>query len=188
MTTLQIANYIPRITEPTMSEYLDALRRIYFVQDIPAWAPELRSSVRIRAASKRHLADPSLAAAALGATVQRLMGDLKTLGFLFESLVAHDLIVYAEAVGETVRHYHDASDLEADLVIEHPDGSWIPVEVKLGASQAGEAARNLVALKEKMMRGGYCPPAAMLAVVGVGGVATLREDGVQVAPLDTLGI
>ena len=93
MTTLQIENYIHRITEPTMSEYLDALRRIYFVQDIPAWAPELRSSVRIRAASKRHLADPSLAAAALGATVQRLMGDLKTLWFLFESLFAQDLIV-----------------------------------------------------------------------------------------------
>ena len=176
------------ITEPTMSEYLDALRRIYFVQDIPAWAPELRSSVRIRAASKRHLADPSLAAAALGATAHKLMADLKTLGFLFESLVAHDLIVYAEALGATVCHYHDDSDLEADLVIEHPDGSWIPVEVKLGASQADEAARNLVALKEKMMRGGYRSPAAMLAVVGVGGVATLREDGVQVAPIDTLGV
>ena len=87
------------ITAPTMSDYLDALRRIYFVQDIPAWAPELRSSAKIRSAAKRHLADPSLAAAALGATAAKLMGDLKTLGLLFESLVAHDLIVYAEAMG-----------------------------------------------------------------------------------------
>ncbi len=176
------------ITAPTMSDYLDALRRIYFVQDIPAWAPELRSSAKIRSAAKRHLADPSLAAAALGATAAKLMGDLKTLGFLFESLVAHDLIVYAEAMGAAVYHYHDAADLEADLIIEHPDGMWIPVEVKLGAAQVDDAAKNLVALKEKMMRGGYQAPVAMLAVIGVGGVATCREDGVQVAPLDTLGV
>ena len=164
------------------------MRRIYFVQDIPAWAPELRSSAKIRSAAKRHLADPSLAAAALGATAAKLMGDLKTLGFLFESLVAHDLIVYAEAMGASVYHYHDAADLEADLVIEHPDGTWIPVEVKLGAAQVDDAAKNLVTLKEKMMRGGYQAPVAMLAVIGVGGVATCREDGVQVAPLDTLGV
>lgn len=176
------------ITAPTMNDYLDALRRIYFVQDIPAWAPELRSSAKIRSAAKRHLADPSLAAAALGATAAKLMGDLKTLGFLFESLVAHDLIVYAEAMGASVYHYHDAADLEADLVIEHPDGTWIPVEVKLGAAQVDDAAKNLVTLKEKMMRGGYQAPVAMLAVIGVGGVATCREDGVQVAPLDTLGV
>ena len=176
------------ITAPTMNEYLDALRRIYFVQDIPAWAPELRSSVKMRAAAKRHLADPSLAAAALGATVPKLMGDLKTLGFLFESLVAHDLIGYAAACDATVHHYHDDADLEADLIIERADGEWIPVEVKLGASQEGEAAKNLITLRDKVTRSGYRAPAALLVIVGVGGVATRREDGVQVASLDTLGI
>ncbi len=176
------------LSAPTMAEYIDALRRLYFVQDIPAWAPSLRSSVRVRSAAKRHLADPSLAAAALGASPEMLIGDLKTLGFLFESLVAHDLLVYAGALGASVFHYHDDSDLEADLIIEHPSGAWIPVEIKLGASQADEAARSLIALKEKMGRAGYREPAAMLVVVGVGGVASRRSDGVQIAPLDTLGV
>ncbi|WP_241158253.1 DUF4143 domain-containing protein [Adlercreutzia sp. ZJ138] len=144
--------------------------------------------MKIRSSAKRHLADPSLAAAALGASVSSLEDDPKTLGFLFESLVAHDLIFYAQAIGASVRHYHDQSDLEADLIIERSDGAWIPVEVKLGASQEEAAARNLLALKAKMKRAGYREPSAMLAVVGVGGIAHLREDGVQVATVDTLGV
>lgn len=176
------------LTAPTLNEYLDALRRLYFVQDILPWAPSVRSSVRIRSAVKRHLADPSLAAAALGASVETLIRDPETLGFLFESLVAHDLIAYAGAMGAQVRHYHDDNDLEADLVLEAADGSWVPVEVKLGASQVDAAAKNLLAVKGKMERGGYRSPSALLVVVGVGGVATKREDGVQVATLDTLGV
>lgn len=176
------------ITKPTMNEYLEALRRLFFVQEIPAWAPDLRSSSKIRTSPKRHLADPSLAAAALGASAATLVEDLKTLGFLFESLVAHDLISYANACGASVYHYHDTFDLEADLVVEGADGLWIPVEVKLGASQEDEAAKNLLSLKAKMERAGYREPSAMLVVVGVGGIAHLREDGVQVATLDTLGV
>lgn len=175
-------------TAPTLNEYLDALRRLYFVQDILPWAPSIRSSARIRSAVKRHLADPSLAAAALGASVDGLIRDPETLGFLFESLVAHELIVYAGAMGAHVRHYHDDSDLEADFVLETSGGAWIPVEVKLGASQADAAVRNLLALKNKMVHGGLRPPSALLVVVGVGGVATMRDDGVQVATLDTLGV
>lgn len=176
------------LTAPTLNEYLDALRRLYFVQDIPPWAPSIRSSTRIRSAAKRHLADSSLAAAALGASVETLVRDPETLGFLFESLVAHDLIAYAGAMGAQVRHYHDDSDLEADLVLEAADGFWIPVEVKLGASQVDAAAKSLLAVKEKMERGGYRSPSALLVVVGVGGVAAKRDDGVQVATLDTLGV
>ena len=101
--------------------------------------------------------------------------------------MAHDLIAYAGAMGAQVRHYHDDSDLEADLVLEAADGFWIPVEVKLGASQVDAAAKSLLAVKEKMERGGYRSPSALLVVVGVGGVAAKRDDGVQVATLDTLG-
>ncbi len=176
------------LTAPTMTEYMDALRRLYFVQEIPAWSPNVRSSTRIRSAPKRHLADPSLAAAALGLSAKGLMKDPKTLGFLFESLVAHDLIAYASASRANVFHYHDDRDLEADLIIESGDGSWIPVEVKLGASQEDEGAANLLALKDKMARAGYPPPSAMLVVVGVGGISHRRSDGVTVATLDTLGI
>ena len=116
------------------------------------------------------------------------MKDPKTLGFLFESLVAHDLIAYASASRANVFHYHDDRDLEADLIIESGDGSWIPVEVKLGASQEDEGVANLLALKDKMARAGYPPPSAMLVVVGVGGISHRRSDGVTVATLDTLGI
>lgn len=176
------------LTAPTLNEYLDALRRLYFVQDILPWAPSVRSSVRIRSAVKRHLADPSLAAASLGVSVEALIQDLETLGFLFESLVAHDLIAYAGAMGAQVRHYHDDKDLEADLILEADDGSWVPVEVKLGASQVDAAAKNLLAVKDKLERAGYRPPSALLVIVGVGGIAAMRDDGVQVATLDTLGI
>ena len=88
--------------------------------------------------------------------------------------MAHDLIAYAGAMGAQVRHYHDDSDLEADLVLEAADGFWIPVEVKLGASQVDAAAKSLLAVKEKMERGGYRSPSALLVVVGVGGVAAKR--------------
>lgn len=176
------------LTVPTMNEYLDALRRLYFVQEIPAWSPNVRSSTRIRSAAKRHLADPSLAAAALGLSVKALIENAETLGFLFESLVAHDLIVYAGANGARIFHYRDDNDLEADLVIEAEDGAWIPVEVKLGASREDEGAASLLALREKMRRAGYPDPAAMLVVVGVGGIAHRRPDGVTVATLDTLGV
>lgn len=91
-------------------------------------------------------------------------------------------------MGTQVRHYHDDKDLEADLILEADDGSWVPVEVKLGASQVDAAAKNLFAVKDKLERAGYRPPSALLVIVGVGGIAAMRDDGVQVATLDTLGI
>ena len=178
----------PPLAHATLGEYLDALRRIYFVQDIPAWHPALRSPVRVRAASKHHLADPSLAAAALGASVDGLIHDPKTLGFLFESLATHDLLVYAAANDASVWHYRDDSGLEADLILERSDGAWIGVEVKLGFAQADDAAQSLLALRDKMVAGGQRPPSALVVVVGCGGLATARPDGVQIAPIDTLGV
>lgn len=175
------------IAESTVSEYSASLKKIFFIDDVPAWNPALRSPVRIRAAAKRHLADPSLVAAALGASPDTLMADLKTLGFLFESLVIHDLKVYARAMEAQVMHYRDDSNLEVDAIVATQTGEWGAFEIKLGAAQEEEAAANLRALERKMVERGERPPACKVALIGIGGVAYLREDGVAVVPIDVLG-
>lgn len=175
------------MADSTLRDYLDALKRIYLIEDVPAWSPALRSPVKIRAASKRHLADPSLAAAALGASPESLLADMKTLGFLFESLVTHDLMVYAQACEARVMHYRDDSGLEADAIVAKGDGSWGAVEVKLGAAQEDGAASALNALERKMVGRGERPPAFKAVVVGTGAFGHERADGVQVVPFDQLG-
>lgn len=174
------------ITRPTYNEYLDALRRIFFVDDIPAWSPNLRSPLRVRATQKRHLADPSLSAAALGASPTALMQDPKTLGLLFESLAIHDLKVYAEAIGAEVMHYRDESGLEVDAIVERANGDWAAFEIKLGFEGVDKGAATLISLKNKMLEHGQKAPQALGVIVGVGGVGHMRSDEVQVIPLDTL--
>ena len=176
------------LAETTLNEYLGALGRMRFVEDIPAWRPALRSPVRIRSARKRHLADPSLAAAAIGATVESLRTDPKTLGFLFESLVAHDLRVYAQAMDAEVMHYRDDTNLEVDLIVEARDGAWGAFEVKLGDAQIEDGAANVNRLERKMVERGQRPAAVKAVIVGTGAVAHRRSDGVQIIPLDTLGV
>ena len=176
------------LAETTMDYYLAALTRMHVVEDIPAWRPALRSPVRIRAARKRHLADPSIAAAAIGATPQTLLADPKTLGFLFESLATHDLLVYARAMDAQVMHYRDNTDLEVDLIVETRDGRWGAFEVKLGAAQVEDGAANVLRLDRKMTERGQRPASVKGVIVGTGEFAHLRDDGVQVIPLDTLGV
>lgn len=183
--TAELNDGVP-LSESTLGEYVSVLRRMFFVCDIPAWSPALRSPVRIRSASKHHLADPSLAVAALGATPESLMGDLKTMGFLFESLVAHELIVYARAMDAKVMHYNDDTNLEVDLIVQARDGRWGAFEVKLGADQEDAAAANLNRLEAKMVKRGERGPSVKAVVVGVGAVAHTREDGVKVIPIDAL--
>ena len=163
--------------------YLDALMRMMIVDEIPAWDPSVRSSKRLVSTTKRMLGDPSLAVALLGMSSQRLLSDLQTLGFLFESLVAHDLRVYAEAANASCFHYreHDGR-LEVDYVIEDRSGEWIGVEVKLGDSQIDLAAQSLKRLAARVPR---APKA--LVVVTSGSYGYLREDGVHVVPLGCLG-
>ncbi len=177
----------PALAESTVGDYHAALRKVFLVDDIPAWGPALRSPVRIRSAAKRHMADPSLAAAALGATPDSLVADAKTLGFLFGSLVAHDLRVYARAMGATLAHYRDDSNLEVDLIVAREDGSWGAFEVKLGSDQEDAGARSVLALERKMVQRGERPPSARVVVVGLGAVAHVRPDGVAVVPVDCLG-
>lgn len=167
----------------TVDPYLDALRRMMVVDEIPAWDPSLRSASRLTLTEKRLLADPSLSAALLGASSQRLLTDLNTLGFLFEALVAHDLRVYAEAADASLYHYRERDGrLEVDLVVERPDGNWAAFEVKLGAAGEDAAATSLLRLAERVER----EPAA-LVVVNTGEYAYRREDGVYVVPLGVLG-
>ena len=174
------------VSKNSVSRYMDALRRINIIDDIPAWHPALRSPVKLRQSAKRHLADPSLAVALLGANPESLASDPKTLGLLFESLVLHDLKVYAAANDSSVSHYHDADDLEVDAVIHRRDGTWIAVEVKLGSPQVPEASANLLRLERKLVERGERPPAAKLIVIGFGMPVHTTPEGIIVAPVDTL--
>ena len=174
------------VSRSTLRRYTDALRRIHIIDDIPAWHPALRSPVKLRQSAKRHLADPSLAVALLGANPESLASDPKTLGLLFESLVLHDLKVYAAANDSSVSHYHDADDLEVDAVLHRRDGTWIAVEVKLGSPQIPEASANLLRLERKLVERGERPPAAKLIVIGFGMPVHTTPEGIIVAPVDTL--
>jgi len=176
------------VSRNSILRYLDALCRINIIDNIPAWHPALRSPVKLRQSAKRHLADPSLAVAALGASPDSLASDPKTLGLLFESLVLHDLKVYATVNDALVSHYHDIDDLEVDAVIHKRDGSWIAVEVKLGSPQVPEASENLNRLERKMVDRGEKAPAAKLIVIGYGMPAHVTSDGIVIAPVDTLGV
>lgn len=176
------------ISKNSTLRYMDALRRINVVDDIPAWYPALRSPVKLRQGAKRHLCDPSLAVALIGADQDSLCADPKTLGLLFESLVLHDLKVYAMANDASVSHYHDGDDLEVDAVVHRRNGSWVPVEIKLGSPQVPEAIHNLNRLEKKMVSHGEKPPAAKCVIVGYGMPAHTTPDGVIVVPIDTLGI
>ena len=178
---------VPALAETTVDRYCAALKRMYVIDDIPAWHPAIRSPIRIRSRAKHHLADPSLAAAAIGASVSTLRHDPKTMGLLFESLAAHDLMAYAHAMGAQVMYYRDNSGLEVDLIVETPSGDWGAFEVKLGAAQIDDGALNVLRLERKMTTQGQKPPSVKAVIVGIGGIAHQRDDGVHVIPIDQLG-
>ena len=170
----------------TASEYLDALERLMIVEDLPAWAPHLRSRTTLRTTPVRHLADPSLAVAALQATPDRLLADLEYLGFLFESMVIRDLRVYAQAADAEVFHYREKGGLEVDAVVEAYDGRWAAFEVKLGDRWVDEGAANLRRLAARMVRGGRGEPSA-LAVILPNGYGHVQRGKVGIIPIGTLG-
>ena len=170
----------------TAAAYLDALALLFVVEDVPAWSANLRSRARLQRAPKRHFVDPSLAAAALRAGPDRLLGDLKTLGFLFESLVIRDLRVYAQAHEASVWHFRDSHGNEIDAIVDWGDGRWMAVEVKLGSMDAvDEAADTLNRVCEKVDYDLTGPPARKV-VITASGYGYDRPDGVAVAPLTAL--
>ena len=173
------------ISEQTVRGYYEALKRIFVIEEQDAWAPSLRSRSRIRSTPKRHFTDPSLAAAALGATPAILTGDIKTAGFLFETLCFRDLSVYMDALDGKVYHYRDKDELEADIILQLPDGRWGAVEIKLGTFEFDYAADNLLKL-EKKLAGETVPPSFLAIITASGGMAWQRKDGVFVIPIDCL--
>jgi uncharacterized protein len=174
------------LKDDTVREYLRALERLMIVEDQPAWAPHLRSAHRLRTAPKRHFVDPSLAVAALRATPERLLGDLRLFGFLFESLVVRDLRVYAQSADARVLHYRDSGGLEVDMIVESADGRWMAFEVKLGQGQIDAGAASLKRFAERVDTDS-CGDPALLGVIVSGGYGYRREDEVVVIPIGALG-
>lgn len=170
----------------TVSDYLTALERLFIIEDQPAWAPHLRSRARLRSASKRHFIDPSLAVAALRVSADRLLDDLRFLGFLFESMVVRDLRVYAQASDARVLQYRDESGLEVDAIVEQADGRWAAFEVKLGGALIDEGAENLLRFADRVDTD-RCGAPAVLGVITASGVGFQRPDGVLIIPIGALG-
>lgn len=170
----------------TASQYLDALERLMIVEDLPAWAPHLRSRTTLRTTPVRHLADPSLAVAALRATPRRLLYDLEYFGFLFEAMVVRDLRVYAQVAEAEVYHYREKAGLEVDAVVECDDGRWAAFEVKLGDRWVDRGKDSLRRLAGRMIKGGRGEPSA-LAVIIPNGYGHVPCGDVGVIPIGTLG-
>ena len=170
----------------TVRQYLATLSRLMVVEEQPAWSPRLRSRSVLRKSPKRHLVDPSLAAAALGATPERLLEDLEYLGFLFESMVYRDLSVYGRACGAEVFHYRDNTNLEVDMVVQDRRGNWCAFEVKLGAGQVDAAVDSLLRMRDRLELNTVGEPGTLGVIVG-SGYGYKRPDGICVVPVAALG-
>ena len=173
------------ISEKTLSSYLNALRKIFLVEDVPAWSPSLKSRLAIRSAMKRQFVDPSVATAVLGATPRRLLNDFRSFGSFFESLCVRDVRVYAQTLDGEVRHYRDQTGLEADMIVALKDGRWGAIEVKLGAGDIDSAAEGLKKLRAKVDVGRMGHPSFLMILTGTD-LGYTRDDGVVVCPLGCL--
>ena len=170
----------------TVRAYLDALARLHVTEDMPAWSPTLQSNVRLRTSEVRYFVDPSLAVASLRADPARLRRDWRWFGFLFENMVIRDLRVYAQSFDAQVFAYRDETGLEADAIVEFPDGRWGAFEVKLGTSeQIEEAARNLLRVRDRVNTSIAGEP-AVLGVITPSGYGYTRPDGVSLVPFGAL--
>jgi uncharacterized protein len=187
ITTIQqdIAVDKETISEKTISVYLNALRRIFVIEDLPAWNPAMRSKTALRTSPKRHFVDPSIATAVLRANSDSLLSDFNTFGLLFESLCIRDLRAYAQAIDGEVFHYRDKSGLEADAIVHLKDGRWGAVEVKMGAKEIEIAAENLKTLREKINLDKMKEP-SFLMVLTAGELGYKRDDGVYIVPIGAL--
>lgn len=173
------------MSDKTLAGYLNALRRIFVVEDLPAWSPSLRSKTAIRTSSKRHFVDPSIATAVMRTNPEGILKDFETFGFLFEALCTRDMRIYAQVNDGDVFHYRDKSGLESDLIVRLRDGRWAAIEVKLGNKQIEQAAKNLLVLKNKIDTEKMGEPSFLMVLTG-GQFAYQRDDGVLVVPVGCL--
>jgi hypothetical protein len=173
------------LSDKTIQTYMNALRRIFVIEDLPAWAPSLRSKTAIRTSEKRHFVDPSIATAVLRTNPNGILADFTFFGFLFEALCTRDIRIYAQAIDGDVFHYRDKSGLEADLIVRLRDGRWAAIEVKLGTKQIEEAAKNLLTLKSKINEESMGKESFLMILTG-GQYAYQRKDGIWIVPIGCL--
>lgn len=174
------------ISPKTIDNYTDALRRLYIIEDVPAWSPSIRSRDSLRLSPKRHFTDPSLAVAALSLSEKRLLSDLNTMGFMFESLCVRDLRIYSQLIDGKVYHYRDATGLEVDSIIQLRDGRWGMIESKLSVDGVNRAISNMHEIKKLSESVGLVSPSFMM-VLTVTGYVTRTSEGVWVVPIGCLG-
>lgn len=182
------SNDTTSLDEDTISSYIEALRKIFVVEDMPAWNPNLRSKTAIRTADTRYFVDPSIATAALGLGPDDLIDDLNTMGFLFETMCVRDLRVFAEALNGKVYHYRDKSGLECDAVIHLRNGQYGLVEIKLGGeSLINEGVRTLASLAEQIDTSRMKAPTFKMILTATGEYAYRRpSDGIYIVPIGCL--
>ena len=182
-----VANETQEISDETISSYLNALRKIFVIEDMPAWNPNIRSKTAIRTTDTRYFTDPSIACAALGLGPSDLINDLNTFGLFFETLCIRDLRVYADALDGKVYHYRDKTGLECDAVVHLRNGSYGLVEIKLGGDKLiNEGVENLISLSNKIDTTRMKAPSFKMVLIGVGKYAYRRPDGVYVVPIGCL--
>ena len=175
------------ISDETVATYLDALKKIFVIEEIPAWNPNLRSKTAIRTSNTRYFVDPSIAVAALGIGPNDLINDLKTFGFIFETLCVRDLRVYADSLNGDVFHYRDKDGQECDAVIHLRNGKYGLIEIKLGGDKLIEdGANNLKKMESKIDLEKMGKPSFLMVLIGVGDYAYRRSDGIYIVPIGCL--
>jgi predicted AAA+ superfamily ATPase len=173
------------LSQVTIDQYINALRKIFVIEDLPAWSAKLRSRTALRTTAKRHFVDPSIATASLRATPKRLLADFNTFGFLFESLCVRDLRIYAESIDGSVYHYRDKNGLEIDAIVQLADGRWGAVEIKMGVDEIEDASDNLLKLKKVIDTKKMNEPSFLLILTGTE-YAFQMDNGVWIVPLGCL--
>ena len=173
------------LSDKSISSYRNALNRIFFTEDIPAWSPALRSKTAVRTSAKLGFVDPSLAVASLHTGPDGLLKDFNTFGFLFEALCVRDLRVYAQPLGGDIYHYRDQTGLEIDIIIGLHDGRWGAVEVKMGHTEIEKAAANLHKLADKVNADKMKQP-SFLMVLTAGQYAIRQDDDILIVPIGCL--
>lgn len=174
------------IDTDTVSAYLNIFDRLFLLENQKPFSSNIRSSIRLKQAEKRHFCDPSLACSLLKATPDKLINDLETFGLLFEALCERDLRIYAQSFDAELFHYQDYMNNEIDAVIELKNGNWCAFEIKLGANQIDNAANNLIKIRDKIASSGGKAPSILCVICGLSNAAYKREDGVFVVPITAL--
>lgn len=182
-----LANDSSTLDDDIVAGYIKALKKLYVIEDLPAWNPNIRSKAVIRTSDTRHFVDPSIGTAALGLGPKDLINDLRSFGFFFEDMAVRDLRVYAEALDGQLYHYRDSNGLECDSVLHRRNGSYALLEIKLGGEDyINEGAANMLKLAASIDTDKMPAPTFMAVIIGVGKYAYRREDGVYVIPIGCL--